>query len=89
MTLSEIHLGMDDIDSPKGGCTTHFACLLVEEFENHNVNWIDYPNLIRLNPNIPFRTRGNGAVALRFKIDKKEVKDIVSCISKMTEEYIC
>ena len=87
MTLTELHLGMDDIDSPKGGCTTHFASLIVEKFEKRNVTWIDYPNLIRLNPNIPFRTRGNGAVALRFRIDQKEVEDIVSCISKMVEEY--
>ena len=88
MTLSEIHLGMDDIDSPKGGCTTHFTCLLVEELEKYNVNWIDYPNLIRLNPNIPFRTRGNGSVALRFQIDRKEVEVMIPNIRKMIENYI-
>ena len=88
MTSTEIHLGMDDIDSPKGGCTTHFASLLVEELEKHEVAWIDYPNLIRLNPNIPFRTRGNGSVALRFMIDDKEVENLFLFISKMIENYI-
>jgi tRNA(Ile2)-agmatinylcytidine synthase len=88
MTLSEIHMGMDDIDSPKGGCTTHFASLLVEELDKHHVAWIDYPNLIRLNPNIPFRTRGNGSVALRFQIDENKVEDLVSFISKMVRDYI-
>jgi tRNA(Ile2)-agmatinylcytidine synthase len=88
MTSTEIHLGMDDIDSPKGGCTTHFASLLVEELEKHEVTWIDYPNLIRLNPNIPFRTRGNGSVALRFRIDEKEVEDLFLSISIMVGKYI-
>ena len=25
---------------------------------------VDYPRLVRLNPNVPWKTRGNGAVAL-------------------------
>jgi tRNA(Ile2)-agmatinylcytidine synthase len=87
MTLTELHLGMDDIDSPQGGCTTHFASLLVEELEKRDVFWIDYPNLIRLNPNIPFRTRGNGSVALRFRIDEKEVENLISTISEMVGSY--
>ncbi len=60
-----IHMGIDDTDSPKGGCTTHLGYTIVKQIWN-DVEFLDYPNLIRLNPNIPYRTRGNGAVALRF-----------------------
>ncbi len=34
---------------------------------------IDYPRLIRLNPNIPWKTRGNGAIA--FQVGKKGTDD--------------
>jgi tRNA(Ile2)-agmatinylcytidine synthase len=88
MMSKEIHLGMDDIDSPRGGCTTHFASLTAEMLTEWGVQWIDYPNLIRLNPNIPFRTRGNGAVALRFKIEAKKSLDILPTLKKMIQEYV-
>lgn len=32
------------------------------------LRFIDHPNIIRLNPNIPYKTRGNAAVALRLEI---------------------
>jgi len=63
-----IHIGLDDFDSPKGGCTTYVAARLAAKLDKiKNVHFLDYPNLIRLNPNIPFKTRGNGAVALRIE----------------------
>ena len=71
---------MDDIDSPNGGCTTHFASYLVEQLESSGVYWLDYPNLIRLNPNIPYRTRGNGAVSLKFEIESSEIDELLTII---------
>ena len=62
---------MDDTDSPEGGCTTHLAYTIVKSISD-SVDFLDYPNLIRLNPNIPYRTRGNGSVVLRFKVNDKE-----------------
>jgi tRNA(Ile2)-agmatinylcytidine synthase len=88
MMSKEMHLGMDDIDSPRGGCTTHFASLVVEMLTDWGVEWIDYPNLIRLNPNIPFRTRGNGAVALRFKAETSKIQEILQSIERMFQEYV-
>jgi len=76
MSLS-IHLGIDDTDSMRGGCTTYIAAILVEEYSKLDVRWLDYPNLVRLNPNIPWKTRGNGAVSLRFQADKSMLEDIV------------
>jgi tRNA(Ile2)-agmatinylcytidine synthase len=62
-----MHIGLDDTDSAKGGCTTYLAALLVEKLADFQVQFIDYPGLIRLNPNVPWKTRGNGALCLRFK----------------------
>ncbi|MHA1770811.1 MAG: TiaS agmantine-binding domain-containing protein [Candidatus Thorarchaeota archaeon] len=84
----EFHLGLDDIDSPRGGCTTHFASILIERLSEWPLEWLDYPNLIRLNPNIPYRTRGNGAIALRFRTDQSVAEDVVELVTKMIPEYI-
>ncbi len=88
MSKKLIQIGMDDIDSPGGGCTTHFASILVEKFDEMGVQWTDYPNLIRLNPGIPYRTRGNGAVALRFETDQNRIESIISMIERLLHDYV-
>ncbi len=65
-----MHIGLDDTDSTKGGCTTFLAALLVEKLADFQAEFIDYPLLVRLNPNVPWKTRGNGALCLRFKHPK-------------------
>lgn len=87
MSLTEFHIGLDDIDDPSGRCTTHFASLLVELLSKNSVEWLDYPNLIRLNPGIPFRTRGNGAVALRFKAQSDAISKLIPIIEQMIQDY--
>ena len=58
-------VGVDDTDSLRGMCTTFLATEVVRELTlTHDL--IGYPRLVRLNPNIPWKTRGNGALALRF-----------------------
>ncbi|MFQ5980927.1 MAG: DUF1743 domain-containing protein [Candidatus Heimdallarchaeota archaeon] len=69
----ELHLGLDDTDSSEGGCTTYVATLLCEEVLNR-LKFVDYPNLVRLNPNVPYKTRGNGAIALRLKGAHRDIK---------------
>jgi tRNA(Ile2)-agmatinylcytidine synthase len=59
-----MHIGIDDTDSRKGGCTTYLAAVLVEKLVKFRVKFLDYPRLIRLNPNVPWKTRGNGALCL-------------------------
>jgi tRNA(Ile2)-agmatinylcytidine synthase len=58
------HLGFDDTDSRQGLCTTWLATEFVREFEDFDL--LGYPRLVRLNPNVPWKTRGNGALYLRF-----------------------
>ena len=62
-----IHLGIDDTDSHLGGCTTKIATDLVMSLVKKGVAFTDYPNLIRLNPNVPWKTRGNAAICLRME----------------------
>ena len=62
-----IHIGIDDTDSPKGMCTTFLSYEIVKFLEKQQVEMLDYPSLIRFNPNIPWKTRGNGAVRLTIK----------------------
>lgn len=59
-------VAIDDTDSRAGGCTTYIASLVVQRFRESVAG---YPLLVRLNPTIPHKTRGNGAVAIRFKAD--------------------
>lgn len=58
-------IGIDDTDSPTGMCTTYLLHKLVQKAVlDMGVDVIGNPRLVRLNPNIPWRTRGNGAVAV-------------------------
>ncbi len=70
--MQVIHLGIDDTDSVRGHCTTYLAALIVEDLLKQGASFVDYPNLIRLNPNIPWKTRGNAAVALRFQSENAQ-----------------
>lgn len=67
-----LHIGFDDTDSRQGMCTTYLAYKIADFLLKKNAKFVDYPLLIRLNPNIPWKTRGNGAVALRVEIDNYE-----------------
>jgi tRNA(Ile2)-agmatinylcytidine synthase len=67
----QLHVGIDDTDSPSGGCTTYIAALLVERLIGLGASFIDYPNLLRLNPNAPWRTRGNAGICLRLELPEE------------------
>lgn len=68
-----LHIGFDNTDSTRAGCTTHLAFRIISYLvQDKDVQFVDYPLLIRLNPNIPWKTRGNGAVCLRIASKKPE-----------------
>ena len=86
-TVKTMHIGLDDTDSPRKGCTTYIAALLVEKLRKLGAEFVDYPNLIRLNPNVPWKTRGNGALCLRIKYDEKLEGEIKETVISAVEEY--
>lgn len=64
--MRAIWIGIDDTDSPRGGCTTWVLTELLALARDEEVDLIGEPRLVRLNPNIPWKTRGNAALAARF-----------------------
>jgi tRNA(Ile2)-agmatinylcytidine synthase len=57
-------LAFDDTDSTKGMCTTFLATEMIRAVEG--LDLIGLPRLVRLNPAVPWKTRGNGALCIRF-----------------------
>ncbi len=86
MTLQHMHIGFDDTDSPRKGCTTYIAALLVEKLHKLGAQFTDYPNLVRLNPNVPWKTRGNGALCLRIKCGENLVDVVKETVIETVEE---
>lgn len=84
--MVRLHIGFDDTDSPRCGCTTYIAALLVEKFQKLGATFNDYPNLIRLNPNVPWKTRGNGALCLRISCGENIINSIFEIVANTVEE---
>jgi len=80
-----LNVGFDDTDSPKGMCTTFLAYKIVDLLQKQKTEFLDFPRLIRFNPNIPWKTRGNGAVS--FKIQTKEPSKIKNQIKNLVSKY--
>ena len=74
--LTEFHIGIDDTDSQRGGCTTYTAAVLFDELSKRGIRPSDYPWLVRLNPNIPWKTRGNGALSIHLLVNEEEIETI-------------
>ncbi len=84
--MVDLHIGFDDTDSPRGGCTTYIAALLVEKLQELDATFKDYPNLIRLNPNVPWKTRGNGALCLRIACNRNMIDTILETVVETVEK---
>ncbi|VVB50544.1 tRNA(Ile2) 2-agmatinylcytidine synthetase TiaS [uncultured archaeon] len=73
-------IGLDDTDSRDGMCTTYLMAVLISKLIPYG-KLKDYPLLIRLNPNIKYKTRGNAALAIDIEFndrnDSEKVKELV------------
>ena len=58
-------VAVDDTDSMNGNCTTFLATEIIREFMD-DLDLIGNPRLVRLNPAVPWKTRGNGSLVMRF-----------------------
>lgn len=67
--MALLHVGIDDTDSVRGMCTTYLGYRLALDLRAAGAEFADYPRLVRLNPNVPWKTRGNGAVSLTVVAD--------------------
>jgi len=82
--VQTLHVAFDDTDSQAGRCTTHLAFKVAEQLKKDGAKLVDYPLLIRLNPNIPWKTRGNGAVCLRLQVP--EAGRVIDYVRQAVEE---
>lgn len=80
-----VWVGIDDTDSSKGMCTTYLATLIIERIEKELGRVEGFPRLIRLNPTVPFKTRGNGAVS--FLVDVEDRDELVDLVNEVILEY--
>ncbi|NJD54480.1 MAG: DUF1743 domain-containing protein [Candidatus Methanoperedens sp.] len=73
-------IGLDDTDSRDGMCTTYLMAVLIGKL-NAFGHLKDYPLLVRLNPNIKYKTRGNAALAIYIELndrnDAQKVRELV------------
>jgi tRNA(Ile2)-agmatinylcytidine synthase len=56
-------IGIDDTDSPAGMCTTYLGAVLARRLIGQHMR-VNEARLVRLNPNVTFKTRGNAAIML-------------------------
>ncbi|MFN3384603.1 MAG: DUF1743 domain-containing protein [Archaeoglobaceae archaeon] len=77
-------IGIDDTDSVKGMCTTYIALLLIDAIKDFG-KIIGFPRLIRLNPTIPYKTRGNGAVS--FLVDLEDLDRAMEIADEIIKRY--
>ena len=71
-------IGIDDTDSREGMCTTYLGALLMEELQQYG-SIHELPILVRLNPTIPYKTRGNACIGIDI---------VTSCPDKVMEHVI-
>jgi len=80
------HVGLDDTDSPDGMCTTYVGAVVVDRLKGIGVRLTDFPFLVRLNPNWPLKTRGNCAVAVRFRATEAQFSKVREMVLATVEE---
>ena len=85
--MKTLRIGIDDTDSKFGMCTTYLAYRIVSVLRKRGDKIAEYPRLIRLNPNIPWKTRGNGAVGITVRTSDPNgaKRRIISMVKKYSD----
>ncbi len=81
-------IGIDDTDSPEGMCTTWLSTLLCQCLLKQGFS-ITESRLVRLNPTIPYKTRGNAAIALHFSGDPQYAFDVACSLVEKYAQIDC
>ncbi|MBN1390517.1 MAG: DUF1743 domain-containing protein [Candidatus Thermoplasmatota archaeon] len=76
--MTSYHVAVDSTDSATlGMCTTYLGAVLLERLSELPLELSSPPELVRLNPNVPWKTRGNGAFCLRYEGEKDLLDEIL------------
>ncbi|MCP1661574.1 MAG: DUF1743 domain-containing protein [Methanocalculus sp. MSAO_Arc1] len=81
-------IGIDDTDSPRGMCTTYLAAVLVRRLEEHGFV-VRSLRLVRLNPNVIWKTRGNAAVAIEADGDPDTAFLLAEAVIEESADLAC
>lgn len=82
-----LHVGIDDTDSPRAMCTTYVGYRLVEELVRREFKLRGLPRLIRLNPNCPYKTRGNCAIGLSLEADERQAQEVLEVAVQVVRRW--
>lgn len=81
-------IGIDDTDSPEGMCTTYLGAVLVRRLIREHMQ-VREARLVRLNPNVTFKTRGNAAVMLDVEGDPDRAFAIACAHVEELADFSC
>jgi len=81
-------IGIDDTDSPQGMCTTYLGAVLARRLIRERMK-VNEARLVRLNPNVTFKTRGNAAIALDVTGDIDTAFDIACTTVEELADFSC
>jgi tRNA(Ile2)-agmatinylcytidine synthase len=81
-------IGIDDTDSPQGMFTTYLGAVLIRRLVHEHMQ-VHEARLVRLNPNVTWKTRGNAAVSLHVKGDEKTAFDIACATVEELADFSC
>ncbi|MDD4254165.1 MAG: tRNA(Ile)(2)-agmatinylcytidine synthase [Methanofollis sp.] len=81
-------IGIDDTDSPAGMCTTYLGARLIRALNQAGMRVFE-TRLVRLNPNAPFKTRGNAAVCIGAEGDRDEAFSLASGLVEELADFSC
>jgi len=81
-------IGIDDTDSPQGMCTTYLGAVLARRLIREHMR-VNEARLVRLNPNVTWKTRGNAAIALDVAGDRDHAFVIACAVVEELADLSC
>ncbi|WP_321505437.1 tRNA(Ile)(2)-agmatinylcytidine synthase [uncultured Methanoregula sp.] len=81
-------IGIDDTDSPGGMCTTYLGAVLARRLILAHMR-VREARLVRLNPNVTFKTRGNAAIVLDVDGDPEKAFALACNIVDELADFAC
>ncbi len=81
-------IGIDDTDSPQGMCTTYLGAVLARRLIREHMR-VNEARLVRLNPNVTWKTRGNAAIALDVAGDREHAFEIACAVVEELADFSC
>jgi len=81
-------IGIDDTDSPQGMCTTYLGAVLARRLIHEHMQ-VREARLVRLNPNVTYKTRGNAAIALDVAGDADRAFEISCATVEELADFLC